>query len=63
MPAGPPASSSVGTSGSVLSLCLAAIAISFRRPLCISGSAEPSVENAQPTSPPAIATYICDWSL
>ena len=27
------------------------------------GSAEPSVENAQPTSPPAIATYICDWSL
>ena len=40
--------------------CGAAIAISFNRPACISGNAEPSVVNAHPRSPLAMPTYICD---
>src|SRR5258708_6447366 len=62
-PAGPPASSIVGTSGALAMRCLAAIAITLMRPALMSGSAEPMVENAQWMSPLAMPMYICDWSL
>ena len=62
-PAGPPASSTVGTSGALAMRFFAATAITLMRPALMSGSAEPMVENAQWISPLAMPMYICDWSL